>query len=474
MALAILLGTVAAAPADASKAEWSIFEDGRYLALADTQTRQGTLDQIKALGADTLRVGVGWEQVAPDPGARQMPAFDATDPGAYPGFGPFDDLVVRAKAMGFRVLITLAPAAPRWATGGGRGGNYKVNSTKFADFARAVGKRYSGNYAGLPAVYHWSLWNEPSHALFLKPREFAPRIYRRMVERGLPALRSKIASGAKVFVGELAPVGTDTKVIGPLAFLRKWLCLDPAYRPLRGRRATVAGCKNFKKVEADGFAHHPYGAQAGNTHPPKGRDIVNISVIGRLSSALDKAARAGRLPVRLPIYSTEFGFQSHPPDPFVGISLQAQARLINTAEEISYRNSRVRSYSQYLLYDDPARAGSAAVKWSGFQTGLRLVGGVRKPSFDAYRLPLVVREVRGGVTVWGRVRPSGGSRLVQLQRRSAGGFVDVGAPFPTDSFGYFRVKRSARASYRFIGFVTDAATGQEVQVGMSRTAKPQL
>ena len=51
----------------------------------------------------------------------RRPRFDATDPGAYPGFGPYDDLLPARAAMGFRVIADLAPDAPRWATAGGRG-----------------------------------------------------------------------------------------------------------------------------------------------------------------------------------------------------------------------------------------------------------------------------------------------------------------------------------------------------------------
>ena len=48
-----------------------------------------------------------------------------------------------------------------------------------------------------------------------------------------------------------------------------------------------------------------------------------------------------------------------------------QAALINEKEEYSYRYGRLKSYSQYLLFDDPPRKGPLSVKWSGFQTGLR-------------------------------------------------------------------------------------------------------
>src|SRR2546423_5121266 len=206
-----------ATPAQASKSQWSMFEDHPTLVRSGAVVREHTLETIKALGADTLRIEVKWAEVAPRPGAKKKPKFTATDPGAYPGFQPYADLVLRALGKGFRVMLTLAPDAPRWATAGGRGRNYKISSTEFAAFARAVGRRYSGSYGGLPAIGYWSIWNEPNHVFFVSPRSQAPRIYRAMVQRGLPALRATAPKGAKIFVGELAPVGTATKVIGPLS-----------------------------------------------------------------------------------------------------------------------------------------------------------------------------------------------------------------------------------------------------------------
>ena len=103
-------------------------EDHPYLVRSGPDVRDATLNEIEALGADALRIEVKWNEVAPDPGANSQPSFDATDPGAYPGFEPYDDLVRKATARGLRVLITLAPDAPDWATSGGRGGNYKVDS----------------------------------------------------------------------------------------------------------------------------------------------------------------------------------------------------------------------------------------------------------------------------------------------------------------------------------------------------------
>ena len=116
--------------------------------------------------------------------------------------------------------------------------------------------------------------------------------------------------------------------------------------------------------------------------------------IRQLGGFLDKAAAAGRIPRNLPIYNTEFGLQSNPPDRLVSTTPVRQAALINEKEEYSYRYGRLKSYSQYLLFDDPPRKGPLSVKWSGFQTGLRFTSGTKKPAYTAYKLPDRGEEAR--------------------------------------------------------------------------------
>jgi hypothetical protein len=457
---AAVVAAVLALPAGAtaSAGEWSIFEDHTALVQSGVAKRIDTLNKIKSLGADTLRIEFRWSEIAPDPRSKTKPNFDAKNPAAYqgalnawPGFGQYDDLVVRAQALGFRILGTITGDAPRWATAGRKGNNYKVNSAYYADFAEAVARRYGGNFSGLPAIRYFSIWNEPNHKEFLTPLSAGPTIYRQLVARGLPAIRRGAVKGAKVFVGETAPSASAGKSTGPRWFLQKWLCLDARWKKIR-----TGGCRHFAKIKADGYAHHPYGPP-GNVSST--RDTVSIGVISRLSDYLNKAAARGRLPSHLPIYDTEFGYQSNPPDGSVSTTPSRQARLINEKEEIHYRYGRIKSYSQYLLYDDkPIFA---------FQTALRFRSGKAKPAFAAYRLPIVVHSRgRRGVYIWGRVRPGSGSRYVQLYsggRRS-------GPRIHTNSLGYFGVKRKRRGGYFFKAYERSRAKLE--LIGSSRTASP--
>jgi hypothetical protein len=470
LVLAIVSVLMGASGAQASKGQWSIFEDHPHLVQTDPTSRARVLDEIKQLGADTLRVEVKWAEVAPSSRSRTRPKFDATDPGQYPGFGPYDDLVRGAHARGFRLILTITGDAPRWATAGGRGQNYKPNPEEYRKFATAVATRYSGIYSDLPKVLYFTIWNEPNHVQFLQPAKAAPGLYRKLVQLALPAIRAHAARAAKIFVGELKP--TPRKGLGPATFIREWLCLDGRYKRLRGAAARRKGCTNFKKVDASGFAHHPYGPVAIVS---KRRDIINLLAIKRLGKVLDLAAKAGRLRRGLPIYDTEFGIQSNPPDIFVATSPARQAALLNEKEEFAYRYGRLKSHSQYQLYDDPARRGPPAVKWAGFQTGLRFANGRLKPAYNAYRFPIVVRTVRRKVVIWGRVRPGTGVRFAQLERRVGTRFVKLGARLRTNSRGYFTVRKNL-GTYRFQAFgkaTGDSASGSSIELlGTSRSANP--
>ncbi len=252
----------------ASKSQWSVFEDHTALVKSGDETRAKVLQEIRnELGADTLRIEVKWSEVAPEPGAKTKPDFNASDPlayasgpNSYPGWYPYDDLVRRARNLGFGIIMTITGDAPRWATEGGLGNtfetaNRRVLASEYGQFAAAVAKRYSGQLPELPSVSYFSIWNEPNHRNFIKPTKEAPKIYRDLVNAAIPQIRANAVPGAKILVGELAPVGRAPKAMGPTEFLRKWLCVNKRFK----RTSSGAGCSSFKKIAAQGFAHHPYG-----------------------------------------------------------------------------------------------------------------------------------------------------------------------------------------------------------------------
>lgn len=394
--------TVAASSASANGRQITTVEAPRELLFSGSP--DAALDQIDALGAQGIRIQMAWQRVAPDPEGRRAPAgFNQTDPDAYPaaGWAPYDAAIAGARARGLKVHLTLTGGAPTWATQRKRDHLTRPNATAFGKFATAVGRRY-GN-----TVTWYSIWNEPNLGKLLKPlykgkrgrRMASPAIYRQLYLKGYAGLRAAKVR-RPILLGELAPRGNSLRengTIAPLKFLRGMLCLDGRYRKAR----------SCGKVPTQGLAMHPYTTKVGPFFRPPNPDDVTIGVLGRLTKALDRAARAQALPRRLPVFITEFGVQSYP-DRQSGVPLATQSDYRSIGERIAFQNRRVRSFSQYLLRDDaPVEGGYGA-----FESGLfRYADSKPKPAYYGFRLPLVVEKAKRGsrrVTLWGLVRPAQG------------------------------------------------------------------
>ena len=421
--------------------------------------RDRSLDDVQALGADVIRSLVYWNRIAPD--GRRKPRGDLSEPAAYPApaWDLLDDLVRATSARGLELLLSPSGPAPLWAsTCKSKAPACNPDPVAFGRFVSALGKRYSGAYADenqgggvLPRVSSWSIWNEPNQPGWLSPQAVklgrhvvitAAHQYRRLATAGLEALRDGGHGADRLLLGETAPLGRVTGSLArrptpPVVFIRELLCLDAAGRKLRGEAARVRGCSRFRRLPVTGYAHHPY--TRGGSQPPRSRSLpgeITMGSIARLETLLRRGAAARRLPRRLPIWSTEFGYQTNPPDRQFGISFEEAAEYMNEADWIAYRNRSIAAVAQYKLFDedDPA----------GFQTGLRFATGRVKPTFDAYRLPIwVSRAGAGRVRVYGQVRPaaSGATEQVEILRQPAGGgaFAPVETIAVASERGHFLV-----------------------------------
>ena len=78
-------------------------------------------------------------------------------------------------------------------------------------------------------------------------------------------------------------------------------------------------------LKATGFAHHPYTKKTAPTVAPKNPEEITIANIGTLGPLLDTLAAqsGGKIAADLPIFLTEFGYESEP-DPRNGIPLFAR------------------------------------------------------------------------------------------------------------------------------------------------------
>lgn len=406
----VLAAVLVPAPAAAKPGQLTLFEAPTEVLSGDADLRERTLREIAALGADRLRIIVTWRSYAPVPDQRTVPPIDERDPAEY-DLQRLDRAVAGARAAGLAVLLTVSGPVPRWATKHRRDHVTYPSARRFGRFVEMLGTRYRGQ------VDAWSIWNEPNHPDFLRPqwkrdgrgkRALSGLLYRRLFQSAERALRRSGNGGDHVLVGETAPRGTG-KVVHPLRFLRRALCLDSRWRK-------DPGCG---RLRADGYAHHAYTTRSGPWfRPPSGNDVT-IGVLDRLNRVLHRAGRAGAVRKGLPIWLTEFGIQSEP-DPFLGVSETAQAEFRAISERIAWRNPRVRAFSQYLMRDDRPVATASGTTYPGFESGLRGHDGDRKRAYDAFRTPLVATRGARRTTLWGLVRPAAGRTSVLIDVRARG------------------------------------------------------
>ena len=384
-----------------------------------------------------MRSLVLWDRLAPR-GARRPRGFKGAEPRAYPPalWDPYDDLVRGTSVRRLGLILSPSTPIPAWASRckRGRKATCKPDPKAFRAFVTALGRRYSGSYADenqgggvLPRVSRWSLGNEPNQPAWLTPQYERRRgrlmataaiLYRRLAVAGIAGLRASGHGREQILIGETSPIGRAhgspaRRPIAPVEFLRTLFCLTPGGQRLRGAEARRLACGRPRRLAVSGFAHHPYlqGGSRPPTEPPEGAGEITIATPARLRRVLDQAARARRVPRRLPVYYTEFGFQTNPPDRLLGVGVRRQAGYINQSDWIAYRDPRVRAVAQYKLIDDAAR--------SSFQSGLRFLGGRAKPAYDAYRLPIWVSGRGPRLRVYGQVRPARAAtrQVVRIQLR---------------------------------------------------------
>jgi hypothetical protein len=409
--------------------------------LLDESTRDAALDELVGFGVTRIRQQVYWRDFAPSSTEPTRPEFDDTNPDAYPAgtWDRLDHLVDAARGRNIEVQLTLTGPVPQWGTLTGTDQLTRPDPATFANWVTAVVRRYGDR------VDLWSIWNEPNQPEFLMPqydddrRPVSPRIYRALYVAGERALHAVPGNERdRVLMGETSPIGDD-EIVAPLAFLRGVLCLDERY-------ARVGRCARLRIA---GYAHHAYPTRRGPLARPSSPDSVTIGALDRLVRALDRAAQAGVVRARLPIFLTEFGIESRP-DVVSGVSLPRQAEQLAIAERMAFANPRVRAFSQYLMRDDPPVDGASdAERYPGFETGLRHSDGTEKPSYRGFLLPLAVKRFGASDVLWGRVRPARAATTVTLQRNRGRGWraFQTQTTNPSGVYG-LRTPHRARQRYR--------------------------
>jgi hypothetical protein len=472
-AAAVALPTAKSEPAKSARADagqLSILQDDQQLIYEGPKRQTSTLEQLKSLGVNVVKVTMVWWLVAPQPTSPKPPSnFDATNPEAYgAGWARYDTLVQSAHRLGLKVYFQFAPPDPTWArdpyVSGGQGTvDMRMPRAKwFARFVQAAGTRYSGQYSPtpggspLPRVSWWGIWNEPNYPAWLNPQHrkkggvnelLPPSQYRSLADAAWDGLNASGHGSDTILIGETANRGMPT----PISFVEDLYCVNSNYKPLSGRAAEQVLCpkkanrpafkaQNPGLFKIGGYAHHPYQFVQSPGKPDRANPRwVTIYNVGSLEHVLNRvfasygASRHGGIP----LYLTEWGFITHPPHPAHGaVSLSQAATWLNLGEYLTWREPYVKALAQYLLRDAPG---------NGFATGLEYINGKPKPVLRAFRLPIWVPEATHGhhVTVWGQMRPStyGGSKTGQLQfqRHGSSSWTKLATVHSQSSEGFFLV-----------------------------------
>jgi hypothetical protein len=352
----------------------------RYLRVGlydDAQLLYGPIDKsyayVKALHAQEIRITLYWGGPFGVAQSRPSSATNPDDP-AY-DWTLYDRAVDYATQSDARVLFSVY-GTPSWANGGQGLNVAPTRAVDLRNFVYAAAKRYSGVYPEtdgriLPSVREWLAWNEPNNPVFLTPQYKksgstwvlqGAADYARICNAVYNGVHATDLGGERVGCGATAPRGNNNPnsarpSTSPIAFLRA---------------AQKAGLKTF-----DAWAHHPYYSSPADTPTSKplapngaAATAVTLGNIGDLIKVVTQLYGNKR------IWITEYGYQTNPPDPIIGVSYAKQAAYLTQAFAIARKNPRIDIMLWFLIKDEPNLAG--------WQSGLVTYRGAKKPAYNAF------------------------------------------------------------------------------------------
>jgi hypothetical protein len=373
-------------PAQASHGAQFGIQDDAWL-MYGPGTLQQRVTTLENLGVGIVRFTLRWDQVA----ARKP--VNPLNPSGY-DWGASGDVLDALRAQRIPTLVTLY-GSPRWANGGRPPA--RLPSSGFGDFAYAAARRF-------PWVRMWTVWNEPNSRTFSVP--VSPRLY---VQRALnPAFASlhRASVANRVAGGVTSPRKTPSGM-SPLAFMQ-------------GMHAAHA--------RLDAYAQNPYPVGRGET-PTR----ATCSTCGYFTMALLPRIRADvtrYFGAKKPLWLTEYGYQTNPPDRLLGVSYAKQAEYLGEAALRVWQQRGVTVLIHFLIRDEP--------DIGGWQSGLFTAEGTSKPAYHAFALPLAQISRHGSsATLWGQVRPGAGRRAYALQRDVGSSWRVVGGTARTGAGGTF-------------------------------------
>lgn len=406
------------APAHASPSIQYGVQDDAWL-LHGSGALDSRIAALERLGVDIVRYTLRWDQIAK---SRPSNARDHNDQ-AYE-WKNADAVLGGLRRHRIAAVVTLV-GTPGWANGGLSPNWAPADARSFGNFAHAAATRYSW-------IKAWTIWNEPNHPRWLQPTSAAT--YVTMLLNPAYAQIHAVIQGARVGGGMSAPRATSGGV-SPVAWIREM-----------GRQ----------NARLDAYAHHPYPSQPQRETPWSGAcqhcSTITMAELERLL----REVRRSFGPVR--VWLTEYGYQTNPPDRFLGVSPATQASHVASAARRVHLAPYVDMLIYYLVYDDAAP--------EGWQSGFFTESGTAKPSYEAFRLPLVQAARTGDqVALWGQIRPRSGTQAFRLGLYRDGRWEWLGGMRQTDARGFFTITvRAMRGSQLAVYSPRDRAYSPTVRV----------
>ena len=202
----------------------------------------------------------------------------------------------------------------------------------------------------------------------------------------------------------------------PLQFLRDLFCL----KLKREHRLKPTSCPNVPQMDV--LAHHPINFGGGPfysaIHPDDAStaDMRHVGKVLRASERYDTVAPGGKRP----LWATEVWWETNPPDTFAGVSEATQARFLEAAQYVLWRQGA----SVVVLLQIRDSAYDPAYPYLSYQSGIYFADGQPKLSAQAFRFPFVTepRGKAGRLVAWVKAPASG---TLTIERHVAGTWQPV-------------------------------------------------
>jgi hypothetical protein len=451
LTLLATLGTAWASPAGAFTKGFA--DDVWFDRPADGVSAKTWMAKTQALGARTVQIEVDWPSV--EPRAPRSVANAVSPSGPQYAFADLDSRVETIVDAGLTPVL-LITEAPRWAEARGgtateySTGGYRPSAKAFGELGEALARRYSGSYPNplahgkkLPRVRYMQAWAEANTNFHLSPQW--TRVGGRIVNSGANIYRGMLNAfyaGVKAGDAKAVVVASGLESYGdapfsglqrthPVTFLEDLMCLSATLQ----RRKCPGDAVHFDVLASDPYEAFSPVTPAISPLDASAPDLSRLTKVTRAGLAAHTLLPGGAKP----LWVTEFGYDSNPPNPSA-VSTATQAKWLEQAFYVFWHEG-VSVVLWYLVRDQ------APPYDLNYFSGVYFRDGKPKPAATAYRFPFVIARTTGqAVQAWG-VAPAEGTVTVQM--RSGGGWKTIRS-LRARAGGVFEFTSSAlaRGAYR--------------------------